>query len=93
MRENLDRTGGLVVSERLAAALAPDLGAARARELVTAAAGRAVAEGITLEEALAGLVPGERLRELTDPAGYTGSALTLIDRALHHPPEDPEDPA
>jgi 3-carboxy-cis,cis-muconate cycloisomerase len=88
MRENLDRTGGLVVSERLAAALAPGLGAARARELVIAAARRAVAEGITLDEALAGLVPGERLRELTDPARYTGSAQTLIDRALRHPPED-----
>jgi 3-carboxy-cis,cis-muconate cycloisomerase len=100
MRENLDRTGGLIVSERLAAALGPLLGPDRARERVTAAARRATAEGISLDEALLAAEPGlaevlprERLRHLTDPAAYTGSAQALIDRALHNPPQAPQDPA
>ncbi len=94
MRDNLDLTGGLVVSERLAAALAPALGPARARDLVTAAARRAAAEGLPLDEALlaeapladnaelAEALPPGRLRELTDPANYLGSAAVLVDRAL-----------
>ncbi|MEO3752013.1 3-carboxy-cis,cis-muconate cycloisomerase [Streptomyces sp. B6B3] len=94
MRKNLDLTGGLVVSERLTAALAPELGRARAGALVTAAARRAAAEGRPLGEALlaearlveevavAELLPPRRLKELTDPTTYLGSAPVLVDRAL-----------
>lgn len=87
MREHLDLTHGLIVSERLAAELAPLLGRARAKELLTRAAGRAVAEGRPLADVL-GEEPGledltaSDLADLTDPTRYTGSAGALTDRAL-----------
>ncbi|KUM78109.1 3-carboxy-cis,cis-muconate cycloisomerase [Streptomyces curacoi] len=72
MRAHLDLTHGLIVSERLSAELAPVLGRARAKELLT----RLAAEGKPLDQA----------PELTDvdldPTHYTGSAGALTDRAL-----------
>ncbi|MFE4692415.1 3-carboxy-cis,cis-muconate cycloisomerase [Streptomyces sp. NPDC056749] len=84
MRSNLELTGGLVVSERLAAVAAGRVGRARAKEILTEAAGRARDEGRTLAEVLAGepAFEGLDLVELTDPARYTGCAGTLTDRAL-----------
>ncbi|MGW4164368.1 3-carboxy-cis,cis-muconate cycloisomerase [Streptomyces sp. NPDC004788] len=87
MRAHLDLTGGLLVAERLATALAPRLGRARARALLTELAARTRAEGRPLaqllaeERELAGMDPAE-LAELTDPARATGCAGTLTDRAL-----------
>ncbi|WP_374195882.1 hypothetical protein [Streptomyces scabiei] len=86
MRAHLDLTHGLIVSERLAAELAPVLGRARAKELLTRAARRVHAEGRPLGELLSeepelrGL--GLDLADLVDPRRYTGSAATLTDRAL-----------
>ncbi|MGW7380819.1 3-carboxy-cis,cis-muconate cycloisomerase [Streptomyces sp. NPDC054794] len=94
MRHHLDLTGGLIVSERLSAALTPVLGRARAKELLTELARRTRTEGRPLAELLAeqpeskdnaralGLEPDLDLDELTDPARGTGSAGTLTDRAL-----------
>ncbi|MEU1048574.1 3-carboxy-cis,cis-muconate cycloisomerase [Streptomyces sp. NPDC005897] len=84
MRAHLGLTHGLIVSERLSAELAPVLGRARAKELLTELAARAYAEDRSLGELLAE-VP--ELRELdlaaaTDPARYTGAAAALTDRAL-----------
>ncbi|MET7325496.1 3-carboxy-cis,cis-muconate cycloisomerase [Streptomyces sp. NPDC005549] len=84
MRAHLGLTHGLIVSERLSAELAPVLGRARAKELLTELAARAYAEDRSLGELLA-TVP--ELRELdlaaaTDPARYTGAAAALTDRAL-----------
>ncbi|KAA0940051.1 3-carboxy-cis,cis-muconate cycloisomerase [Streptomyces apricus] len=84
MRAHLDLTHGLIVSERLSAELAPVLGRARARELLTRAARRATEEDRPLVELLA---QEPELKEtdlagLTDPARYTGSAGDLTDRAL-----------
>ncbi|NUT26683.1 MAG: 3-carboxy-cis,cis-muconate cycloisomerase [Streptomyces sp.] len=72
MREHLDLTHGLIVSERLSAELAPVLGRARAKELLTrlAAGGRPLAEAPELADV-----------DL-DPTHYTGSAGALTDRAL-----------
>ncbi|GAA2423034.1 3-carboxy-cis,cis-muconate cycloisomerase [Streptomyces glaucus] len=84
MRENLGLTHGLIVSERLSAELAPVLGRARAKALLTEAARRAHAEGRALGDLLAeepGL-EGVDLGGLTDPARYTGAAPALTDRAL-----------
>ncbi|MCX5562251.1 3-carboxy-cis,cis-muconate cycloisomerase [Streptomyces sp. NBC_00038] len=84
MREHLGLTHGLIVSERLAASLAPVLGRARAKELLTATAKRAVAENRPLLELL-GEEPELKdldLADLTDPIRYTGSAGALTDRAL-----------
>lgn len=93
MRANLAATGGLVVAERLAAALGAHLGRDTAKRLLTEVARRAADEGAglagTLDRALredhpdaAAAFPAARLRELADPAAYTGSAGALVDRAL-----------
>ncbi|MFJ4986730.1 3-carboxy-cis,cis-muconate cycloisomerase [Streptomyces sp. NPDC088732] len=95
MRDNLDATGGLVVSERLAAALAALIGRDEAGAALARASRRAVEEGIDLDDvlaedpALAALLPKDRLRDLTDPARYTGSAAALVDRALRRPDPPP----
>jgi len=84
MRAHLDLTHGLIVSERLSAELAPVLGRARAKELLTRAAERATSEDRPLVELLA---EEPELKELdlavlADPTQYTGSAGALTDRAL-----------
>ncbi|RZU36344.1 3-carboxy-cis,cis-muconate cycloisomerase [Streptomyces sp. BK022] len=88
MSANLALTGGQVVSERLAAVLAPRLGKAEARRLLSEASGRAANEGVPLGEVLsalpelAGVLEGAELTGLLDPAHYTGAAGALVDRAL-----------
>ncbi|MFF3482956.1 3-carboxy-cis,cis-muconate cycloisomerase [Streptomyces sp. NPDC002701] len=84
MRAHLDLTHGLIVSERLSAELAPVLGRARAKELLTGAARRATAEDRPLGELLAEEpeLTDLDLTALTDPTRYTGSAGALTDRAL-----------
>ncbi|MFF9124085.1 3-carboxy-cis,cis-muconate cycloisomerase [Streptomyces sp. NPDC014889] len=85
MRAHLGLTHGLIVSERLSAELAPALGRARAKELLTELARHAYAENRSLGELLAEepeLKEVKNLGELTDPARYTGSAGALTDRAL-----------
>ncbi len=84
MRRNLDATHGLIVSERLSAALASALGRARSKELLTELARRAHEEGRPLRGLLAETdeFKDADLDELTDPARYTGFAGPLTDRAL-----------
>jgi len=84
MREHLGLTHGLIVSERLSAELAPVLGRARAKELLTEVARRTYSEGRSLAELLTGEpeLKDVDLDELTDPVRYTGSAGVLTDRAL-----------
>ncbi|ELP69707.1 3-carboxy-cis,cis-muconate cycloisomerase [Streptomyces turgidiscabies Car8] len=87
MRQHLGLTHGLIVSERLAAELAPVLGRARAKELLTQVAARTHTEGRSLAELLAEEpeLKDLPLDDLTDPARYTGSAGALTDRALERP--------
>ncbi|KMS82482.1 MULTISPECIES: 3-carboxy-cis,cis-muconate cycloisomerase [Streptomyces] len=87
MRRNLGITRGLIVSERLSAALAPVLGRARAKELLTELARRAHEENRPLSELLAQVseLKGIDLDDLLDPAHYTGFAGPLTDRALERP--------
>ncbi|WP_406446248.1 3-carboxy-cis,cis-muconate cycloisomerase [Streptomyces sp. NBC_00631] len=84
MRRHLGLTNGLIVSERLSAELAPVLGRARAKELLTELARRTHTEHRTLRELLAEEPDLKEvdLDSLTDPARYTGSAGVLTDRAL-----------
>ncbi|MGW4551127.1 3-carboxy-cis,cis-muconate cycloisomerase [Streptomyces violaceorubidus] len=84
MRAHLGLTHGLIVSERLAAELAPVLGRARAKELLTELAARAYAEERSLSELLAEVpeLRGLDLAAATDPARGTGAAAALTDRAL-----------
>ncbi|MEV5598575.1 3-carboxy-cis,cis-muconate cycloisomerase [Streptomyces sp. NPDC052496] len=96
MRANLAAAGGLTVTERLAAVLGARLGRDTAQRLLTEVARQAADEGTGLDEALdralradhpavAAAFPAARLRELADPAAYTGSAGALVDRALRRP--------
>ncbi|MFF7023365.1 lyase family protein [Streptomyces klenkii] len=88
MRENLRLTGAQVVSERLAAVLAPRIGRAAAKRLLTAASAEAAAHGRELHTILAeqplldGHFSTAELAALCDPADYTGAAGPLVDRAL-----------
>ncbi|MGW1407744.1 3-carboxy-cis,cis-muconate cycloisomerase [Streptomyces sp. NPDC002403] len=88
MRENLQLTDGLIVSERLAAVFAERIGRRRAEEVLLGAADRARAETTDLADVLADVLDEEPelagldLGELTDPSRYTGCAGSLTDRAL-----------
>ncbi|MDY0812925.1 lyase family protein [Kitasatospora purpeofusca] len=90
MRANLGLTGGQLVSERIAARLAPKLGKAVARQLLTEASltadreGRPLAEVLAEQGGLEGHFTSVEIAELCDPAGYTGMAGALVDRALRH---------
>ncbi|MEU9190346.1 adenylosuccinate lyase family protein [Streptomyces sp. NPDC048484] len=88
MLANLELTGGAIVTERLAVVLAPMLGKAHAKKLLSAASVEAADTGRTIGEVLSGhpelsarFTPAE-LSELLDPARYTGAADALVDRAL-----------
>ncbi|MFJ3304194.1 3-carboxy-cis,cis-muconate cycloisomerase [Streptomyces sp. NPDC086549] len=84
MRRHLGLTRGLIVTERLAAELAPVLGRARAKELLTELARRTHTENRSLAELLREEpeLKDLDLEEPTDPARCTGSAAALTDRAL-----------
>lgn len=89
MRANLTLTGGAIVTERLNVALAPALGKARAKKLLTAASAASTTTGRPLGDVLASdpelsahFTPAQ-LSELLDPTHYTGAANSLVDRALH----------
>ena len=88
MRDNLTLTGSQVVSERIAANLAPKLGKAEARRVVSAASQQAADEGRTLGDVLkenpliGGLIAEDELASLLEPAEYTGAAGPLVDQAL-----------
>jgi 3-carboxy-cis,cis-muconate cycloisomerase len=81
MRENLDATGGLVLSERVAAALAERLGRGTAHALVAAAAGAPSFRDALLVDGRAGLAADE-VDALLDPTTSLGSAGALVGRAL-----------
>ncbi|ATY16045.1 3-carboxy-cis,cis-muconate cycloisomerase [Amycolatopsis sp. AA4] len=91
MQENLQLTNGLIVSERLSAALAPRIGKARAKDLLGTASRRAIEENRPLAEILAdtpeitSVVDAATLADLLDPAQYVGAARRLVDRALEDP--------
>ncbi|MEU6878670.1 lyase family protein [Streptomyces sp. NPDC046712] len=88
MRENLALTGSRIVSERIAAVLAPRLGKAAAKELLTWASvtadrdGRPLPEVLAEARELAGVMDRAEVDALCDPAAYTGVAGPLVDRAL-----------
>jgi 3-carboxy-cis,cis-muconate cycloisomerase len=89
MWENLALTDGAVVSERLTAALAPHIGKAAAKSLLTDSLDRAALTGVPLVEVLDDVlldgghsIGSTTLAGLLDPAGYTGVAALLVDRVL-----------
>jgi 3-carboxy-cis,cis-muconate cycloisomerase len=93
MRANLDAAGGLPLAERVAALLAPAVGAVAAHDLIARASAVAVAGGRPLRAALlgdpelrgrldaAGVTPAQ-VEAALDPAGYLGAAGAFTDAAL-----------
>jgi len=96
MRANLEATGGQIASERVAAALAPQLGRAAAKDLLTRASRAAADTSRPLADVLAelpelhSLLTPRQLAALLDPAAGTGLAGALVDRALGNPAEPAE---
>ncbi|MCX5404862.1 adenylosuccinate lyase family protein [Streptomyces sp. NBC_00335] len=95
MRENLMLTGSQVVSERMSAVLAPRLGKAEAKELLTRASAEADRTGGSLADILGALPKVKRhltdaqIGRLLDPEGYTGAAPALVDQELAGPDGTP----
>jgi 3-carboxy-cis,cis-muconate cycloisomerase len=86
MRENLERTGGVVLAERVALHLAAVLGRDEARHRTEAASARARAAGRSLADELRAdpdlRLDDGQIADLTDPGGYLGSAPAFVDAAL-----------
>ena len=90
MRQNLESSGGLVMAERLKAALTLRLSPSQAAATVNRAAKEAAGSGVTfhdavrteLEESGNDALAGLELGELMDPAGYLGSAAVFVDAVL-----------
>jgi len=88
MRRNLNASGGLIVAEAVMMGLAPLLGRGVAHDVVHHACDAALAEGITLDVALAREarvtqhLDAAGIARLTDPAGYLGATQSFIDAVL-----------
>jgi 3-carboxy-cis,cis-muconate cycloisomerase len=88
MRANLDRTGGLLLAERVTTALTAALGRLAAHDLVveacaeSASTGRPLAEALLARPPIAAQLSASEVQTLLDPAGYLGSAGLFVDRAL-----------
>jgi 3-carboxy-cis,cis-muconate cycloisomerase len=88
MRINLDATGGLIMAEAVAFALAEKIGKSEAHHLIEAASKKAVADKKQLRDVLAAdpkvvsHLGVERLEKLFEPMAYQGVSQTLIDRLL-----------
>ena len=88
MRSDMDITGGLVMSESVAAALADSQGRSNAQDLVEAAARRSVEAGRGFRDVLlerpevTDVLGADGLDAALDPAGYLGVTSELIDRAV-----------
>ena len=88
MRANLDMTGGLIMAEAVAFALAEKVGKQDAHHLVEAASKKAVSEKKTLRAVLEGdpavtaHLSKEKIGQLFEPMAYQGVSQALIDRLL-----------
>jgi 3-carboxy-cis,cis-muconate cycloisomerase len=88
MRENLERTRGLIFAEAITAALGEKISRRHARELVDAASERAITEKRHLRDVvnddrkIAEHLPAQQLDKLFDPRNYTGIASEFIDAAI-----------
>lgn len=88
MRRNLALTHGLIVAEAVMMGLAPHLGRGEAHHVVKHACDAALAENISLADALAreqavtSRLDRGAIDRLTDPAHYLGSADAFVDRVL-----------
>jgi 3-carboxy-cis,cis-muconate cycloisomerase len=91
MRENLDRTHGLVLAEAIAFALRERMGKEKSHKIVEEAARRAAREGGDFAEVLLSYpeisshLSRAELSRLLDPANYLGSAVDMTEKVLSAP--------
>jgi 3-carboxy-cis,cis-muconate cycloisomerase len=89
MRQNLDKTRGLIFAEAVTMALAGYIGKTSARELVEAAirqarqTGKNLREVLVEEKAVTQHLPAEDLDRLFAPENYLGVAEDFVDRVIH----------
>jgi len=95
MRRNLDRLGGLLLSERVMFALADRLGKQTAHHVIYELSMKAVEENRPFKDVLladkrvAEALDEKTLEELLDPAAYLGSAPRIVDRVLARAEQSP----
>src|SRR6267378_1716540 len=88
MRLNLDATGGLIMTEAVAMALAEKVGKSEAHHLVEAASKQAVADKkglrdvLTADSKITAQLGADNLAKLFEPMAYQGASQALIDRLL-----------
>jgi adenylosuccinate lyase len=88
MRENLDRLGGFLLSERVMFALSGKVGKQTAHEVVYEASMHGIENGVTFERALMenrrvrDALTADELRAALDPTTYTGHAPQIVERVV-----------
>jgi adenylosuccinate lyase len=88
MRENLDRLGGFLLSERVMFVLSDKVGKQTAHDLVYEASMHGIENGVTFERALMDnkkvrdALAADELRAALDPTQYLGHAPAIVDRVL-----------
>ena len=88
MRANLDATGGLIMAEAIAFALAEKIGKGEAHHLLELLSRKAVAENKHLRDVLAAdpkvraHLSADKIAKLLEPITYQGTSQALIDRLL-----------
>lgn len=88
MRENLDITKGLILSEAVMMGLAPHIGRQRAHDLVydicrkVADTGAPLIDLLSEDKEISQHLDRAALERLTDPANYLGLAGEMVDRVL-----------
>jgi adenylosuccinate lyase len=88
MRENLDRLGGFLLSERVMFVLSDKVGKQTAHELVYEASMHGIENGVTFERSLMDnkkvrdALTAEELRAALDPTKYLGHAEAIVERVL-----------
>ena len=88
MRENLDKLGGFLLSERVMFELSEKVGKQTAHDLVYEASMHGIEHGVSFEKALmqdkrvAGALTPQELRAVLDPTTYVGLAPQIVDEVL-----------
>jgi adenylosuccinate lyase len=88
MRENLDRLGGFLLSERVMFALSGKVGKQTAHELVYEASMHGLEKGVTFERSLMDnqrvrdALSADELRAALDPTTYIGHAPEIVGRVV-----------
>jgi 3-carboxy-cis,cis-muconate cycloisomerase len=88
MRRNLDASGGLIMAEAVAMALAERIGKSEAHHLVEAASKKAITEKkglrdvLTMDPKVTTHLSADELTKLFEPMAYQGVSQALIDRLL-----------